>query len=159
MHDLAFVSLDTIAEKDLIDLMNDPAVGRLLPLLRGRFGVEECRAFQAAKRALWEQHGYGPWAFCINGEFAGWGGLQPERGEADFALILHPRFWGWGRRIFMAVKQRAFGEMKLPFITALLPPGRTNAGAIRRFGFVEDGNVEIEGNTFRRFRLDAEPAD
>ena len=148
-----FVPLQDIAEEDLIALMNEPAVGRLLPLLGDGFSAEDCRAFLAAKQALWDEHGYGPWAFLIDGAFAGWGGLQPEQGEADFAMVLHPRFWGWGRQIFALVKARAFGEMGLASITALLPPTRTNANAIKRFGFVEDGSVDVDGERFRRFRL------
>jgi len=29
----------------------------------------------AGKEKLWAEHGYGPWAFLIDGKFAGWGGL------------------------------------------------------------------------------------
>ena len=53
---------------------------------------------------MWDEHGYGPWAFIINGEFAGWGGLQPEQGEADFALVLHPDFWGWEKGFIIKPK-------------------------------------------------------
>lgn len=136
--------------------MNDPAVGRFLPLLAGEFTAEDCRAFLAAKQSLWDQHGYGPWAFRIDGRFAGWGGLQPEEGEADFALILHPDYWGWGRRIFDLVRRQAFGPMGLSSITALLPPARSNARAIARLGFLEDGEVRIGGQVFRRYRLTAD---
>lgn len=153
--DLTFVSLNAIPERDIIALMNEPAVGRLLPLLGERFTDEDCRTFLAAKQALWDTHGFGPWAFRIDGEFAGWGGLQPERGEADFALILHPKFWGWGRRIFGLIKDRAFGPMGLSSITALLPPNRSNAGAIRRLGFLPDGETSVDGVRFLRFRLSA----
>lgn len=161
LPEVAFVSLNSIREADLIALMNHPAVGRLLPLLGDGFSAADCRAFLAAKQALWDEHGYGPWAFLIDGAFAGWGGLQPEQGEADFAMVLHPKFWGWGRPIFALVKARAFGEMGLASITALLPPSRRNANAIKRFGFVEDGSINVGGQPFRRFRLHGgtEPVD
>lgn len=153
MERIDVVPLSDVPEEALIALMNDPAVVRFLPLLGDRFTSEDCRAFLAAKQALWDEHGFGPSAFLIDGEFAGWGGLQPEDGEADFAMILHPRFWGWGRKIFACIKDRAFGAMGLGSITALLPPTRANANAVRRFGFVEDGSVEVGGQRFRRFRL------
>ena len=50
----------------------------------------------AAREAMEEEHGYGPSAIEVDGQFAGWGGLQPEQGEADFGLALAPRLWGTG---------------------------------------------------------------
>lgn len=32
--------------------------------------------------------------FFVDGQFAGWGGLQQEDGDADLALVLHPDYWG-----------------------------------------------------------------
>ena len=157
MPDLQFVSLSEIDPAEIIALMNLEPVGRLLPLLRGPFTEADCAAFLAAKQALWNEHGYGPWAFAIDGRFAGWGGLQAEEGEADFGLVLHPDFWGWGRRIFERVRDQAFGEMGLASITALLPPARANARAVERFGFREDGAVMVGEARFRRFRLSTNP--
>ncbi len=153
MDDIEFVSLFEVKEQDLIELMTNDKVGRQLPLLDGGFNAVSCRAFLKAKQQLWDTYGYGPWAFRIKGVFAGWGGLQPEQGDADFGLVLDPAFWGWGRKIFHHVKEQAFSQMNLDSITALLPPNRTNANAIKRLGFVEDGQVMIDGQRFQRFRL------
>lgn len=153
MEDVQFVQLSQIKKELIIDLMNDEMVGKQLPLLSNGFSHEDYDAFLKAKKQLWDEHGFGPWAFLIQGNFAGWGGLQPEQGEADFALVLHPKFWGWGRKIFNKVKDQAFGQMNLDSITALLPPSRQNAKAITRLGFVLDGQLSIEGEVFTRFRL------
>jgi ribosomal-protein-alanine N-acetyltransferase len=140
-------------EKQLIDLMNNPLVGKHLPLLGGVFSEENCREFLRSKKQIWEEHGIGPWVVLVNNDFAGWGGLQPENGEMDFALVLHPDFWGYGRKVFDKVKNIAFVDWKLESITALLPIDRPNSKAITRFGFVEDGNYLIDGQQFVRFRL------
>lgn len=153
MPDIELVPLSSIPKQEIVDLMNIPDVGRLLPLLRGGFTMDQCTAFLAAKQAIWDEVGYGPYAFRVDGVFAGWGGLQPEQGEADFALILHPDFWGLGRQIFAAVRDDAFGRLNLPAMTILFPPNRKNARAITRAGFVEDGTVTVDGALFRRFRL------
>ncbi|WP_020591585.1 GNAT family N-acetyltransferase [Kiloniella laminariae] len=153
MDMIKFVRLSEIKEEQIIALMNNELVGRQMPLLAGGFSGESCRAFLKAKEQLWHAHGYGPWAFLIGGEFAGWGGLQPEQGDADFALVLHPRFWGWGRQIFNKVRDQAFNEMGLESITILLPPGRPNSKAVTRLGFVEDGQQSVDGELFMRFRL------
>lgn len=153
MDDLRFVPLSGIDDAQIIDLMNNPMVVRHLPLRNGEFTAEHCRAFRRAKQQLWDRHGFGPRATRIGGVFAGWGGLQPEHGNADFALVLHPDFWGWGLRIFTRVREQAFIEMKLESITALLPPGRQNSAAVARLGFAEEDPVTVDGVRFRRFRL------
>lgn len=153
MNDIAFVSLSEVAEDDIIALMTNPEVGKQMPLLAGGFSRDACRIFLEAKKQMWEQHGYGPWAFLVQGEFAGWGGLQPEHGDADFALVLHPQFWGWGRKIFAKIRDMAFGEMELESFTILFPPSRLNAKAVTRIGFVKDGQLMIDGAEFVRYRL------
>lgn len=153
MNEIKVVHLDEVEEEKIIDLMNNGSVAKYLPLLSGEFSEEDCRTFLRAKKKLWNEHGFGPWAFLIDQEFAGWGGLQPEQGEADFALILHPKYWGWGLKIFREVEDRAFNDMNLSSITALLPPNRQNSKAITRFGFVEEGELKVDGKIFRKFRL------
>lgn len=153
MDDIQLVHLHQIAPQALIDLMNHPRVRQYLPLLKGDFTEQDCQAFLKAKQKLWDEDGYGPWAIVINGHFAGWGGLQKEGGDADFALILHPDYWGWGRRVFHHLVDQAFIELKLTSITILLPPYRPNAKALQRLGFVKEGELVVGGETFLRFRL------
>ncbi len=153
MNEIKFVHLCEIEEQLIIDLMNNEMVGRYLPLLADDFSAESCRTFLKTKKQLWDEHGFGPWAFLIKNEFAGWGGLQSEHGEVDFALVLHPKFWGWGRTIFDEVKDHAFNRMNLSSITILLPPNRQNSKAVTRLGFIEDGELAIEGEVFLRFRF------
>jgi [ribosomal protein S5]-alanine N-acetyltransferase len=125
-----------------------------MPLARGDFDDAACGRFVAGKEKLWEEHGYGPWAFYVDGEFAGWGGLQPEGGDADVGLVLHPDYWGTGRAIYEEIVARAFGEMGFDSVTALLPP--TRAEGLTRLGFESDGETEIGGERFLRYRLLAE---
>jgi len=153
MDEIEFVHLFEIEEEQIIDLMNNDIVGKHLPLLAEKFSAENYRIFLRTKKRLWDEFGFGPWAFLIKGEFAGWGGIQPEQGEADFALVLHPKFWGWGRKVFNKVKDQAFNEMNLPSMTILLPPNRPNSNAVTRLGFVKDDELTIEGEIFLRFRL------
>src|SRR5215203_5910025 len=85
---------------DMINLANDPLVRRHMPLSSGTFDEADYERFVADKERLWEEHGYGPWAFFVDGKFAGWGSLQPEDGDADVALVLNPDYWGTGRAIY-----------------------------------------------------------
>ena len=157
MNKIIFTALEKVPKSDFIDLMNTPKVGHLLPLLNTHFSENDYLQFIEDKKQLWEKHGYGPYAFLIDDVFAGWGGLQYEDGDADFALILHPQFWGCGREIFTLIRDQAFSEMKMSSITALLPPARKNANAIKRLGFLEDGEILITNKLFRRYRLTNPP--
>ena len=153
MSEIQFVHLYEIEEEKFITLMNHEMVGKLMPLLKNVFSKEDYQNFLQAKKELWDTYGFGPLAFIINGEFAGWGGIQPENGEADFALVLHPDYWGWGLRIFKKIKNIAFETMNIDSITILFPPSRTNVKAVTRFGFIKDGELDIAGEKFIRLRL------
>ncbi|MEZ5566632.1 MAG: GNAT family N-acetyltransferase [Gammaproteobacteria bacterium] len=151
-----FKRLTDVDKAEIIDLMNHPSVRRHMPLVTGRFGESECGAFISAKQRLWEEHGYGPWAFVVDGQFVGWGGLQPENGEADVALVLHPDHWGLGRMLYREIIDRAFGEMGLVAVTALLPATRKRVKGLLRLGFQEDGQLVVGGEQFIRYRLKIE---
>lgn len=66
-----FERLTQVAIPDLVTLFNLPEVRRHLPLASGEFTAETCQRFVAAKERIWSEHGYGPWAFRVDGAFAG----------------------------------------------------------------------------------------
>lgn len=150
---LHFRRLSDAAIADIIALNNNPDVLRQMPLGRPDFDERKCKAWVAQKEAQWALNGYGPWAFFVDGQFAGWGGLQQEDGDADLALVLHPDYWGLGRVIFDEIVRRAFQEMGLASITLLLPATRTRIKGILRLGFCLDAEVDIDGTPFSRYRL------
>lgn len=133
--------------------MNDPDVRRHLPLARGHFGTADCERFVAAKEQIWEEHGYGPWAFILGDELVGWGGLQPEGDDADVGLVLHRAHWGAGKVLYEKIVDQAFDELGFDSVIALLPPSRTRVAALRRLGFSDDGQIMIGEELFNRYRL------
>jgi ribosomal-protein-alanine N-acetyltransferase len=153
--EIEFRRLSEADKRDIIDLMNNPLVRRQMPLTSDDFDEAACEAFVAGKEKLLEEHGYGPWAFFIDGKFAGWGGLQPENEDADLGLVLHPDYWGTGKRIYDKILDRAFGAMGFDSVTILFPPSRTRINGILRLGFQPDGETEIGGERFIRYRLHA----
>ena len=145
--------LTEVSHPDLIALMTHSLVRRQMPLTSDIFGDAECDALVTAKERLWVEHGYSPWAFIVDGKFAGWGGLQPENGDADLAMVLHPDYWGAGKILYDEIIKKGFGEMGFKSITILFPPSRTRIKAILRLGFQPDGEAVIEGEKFIRYRL------
>ena len=152
---LEFKRLTEVDLIDIISLNNNPDVLRQMPLGSADFDLAKAKEWVRQKDAQWQQYGSGPWAFLIDQKFAGWGGLQYENGDADLALVLHPDFWGDGKAIYLEIAKRAFISMGLESITILLPPSRTRIKGIFRLGFQPDGEVDIEGARFQRFRLHA----
>jgi [ribosomal protein S5]-alanine N-acetyltransferase len=150
---LEFKRMGEIAPSEYVALNTNPLVMRQMPLSDDSFDDEACREWIQGKEKMWEEHGYGPWAFIVDGKFAGWGGLQPEAGDADLGLVLHPDYWGMGKVIYDEIIHRAFGEMGFESVTILFPPTRTRVKGILRLGFQPDGEVEIEGERFIRYRL------
>ncbi len=150
---LEFKRLPDVDPSKLIALFRDPRVRRYMPLTHDNFDEAACAEWIEGKESMWREHGFGPWAFFVDGEFAGWGGLQPEQGDADLGLVLHPDHWGKGRIIYDEIIRRAFGEMGFESITILLPLTRTRVKGVLRLGFLPDGELEVDGERFARFRL------
>lgn len=150
---LEFKRLPEVDPSDITELMNNPQVRKEMPLTKDNFNEDDGKAFVAGKERLWQEYGFGPWAFFIDGQFAGWGGVQPEAGEADLALVLHPKFWGMGKRIYDEIIKRAFGEMGLKSVVIFFPPSRTRVRGLQRLGFVQDGEMVFGNERFIRYRL------
>ena len=146
--------LTEIDKSEVIELMNNSLVRRHMPLLKGGFRDVDYDALIAAKERLWTDFGYGPWAFVVDGRFAGWGGLQPENGEADLSLVLHPDYWGIGKTIYAEIMDRAIEKMGFETVTLLLPPTRKRTKGLSRMGFRKDGELVVGGERFIRYRLD-----
>ena len=94
----------------------------------------------------------------MDGKFAGWGGLQPESGEAELVLVLHPDFWGLGESIYHKIIAEGFEQMRFESVIVLLPPTRRRDRVLKRLGFLSEGEVELYGERFLRYRLYA-PTD
>ncbi|MGD1938111.1 MAG: GNAT family N-acetyltransferase [Cyanophyceae cyanobacterium] len=150
---IIFTRLTKVPPAAIIDLMNDSAVRRHLPLAQDEFGTVECDRFVAIKERMWEEKGFGPWAFMLDGEFIGWGGLQPEDNDVDVGLVLRRKYWGAGPILYRRILTYAFEDLCVGSVTALLPPSRTRVSALRRLGFHEDGEVVIQDQRFLRYRL------
>ena len=137
-----FKRLTEVDSSEIIELMNNPLVRRHMPLATSCFGESDCEEFIA------------PWAFVVDGQFVGWGGLQRENGEADLGLVLHPDHWGLGKTLYSEIIRRAFGEMGFEAVTVLLPPTRKNIKGLLRLGFRKNGQLEVADKTFLRYRLE-----
>jgi [ribosomal protein S5]-alanine N-acetyltransferase len=143
---------------EIIHLMNNSRVREQMPLARETFDHQIALDFVKVKEQLWQDHGYGPWGLFIDKQFAGWGGLQPEMGEVDLCLVLHPTFWGSGKSIVYMILKKAFREMKKESVIILFPTTRTRTNGILRLGFKQEKEIDLHGERFILYRLSAKHA-
>jgi ribosomal-protein-alanine N-acetyltransferase len=152
---IEFVRLTRVPRPAVVALLNEPRNTRHMPLA-GQFSEAEAADWVADKDRQWDEHGYGPWAVLVDGDFAGWGGFQHEDNGADFALVLTPGQWGNGAEIARAALDRGFADLGLEDVIIALPATRHPARAVARWGFVPDGEVSHGGAGFQQFRLTRE---
>ncbi|MGJ3351910.1 GNAT family N-acetyltransferase [Providencia sp. Je.9.19] len=150
---IQFERLSQISSEKIIALNTHPLVLKHMPLGDTLFDDEYCCGWIAGKEQHWQQYGYGVWAIVIDGDFAGWGGLQNEADDADLALVLHPTFWGYGPLIIKKMIQNAFDTLGILSVTIHLPLSRNKLAPILSYGFVEEALVDFDGIPFKRYRL------
>jgi GNAT acetyltransferase-like protein len=153
-REISFVRLPDVSPDEILAHMSDPRVAEHMPLLTFSWDAETVAGFVAAKESCWARDGLGHWAILCDGAYVGWGGFQKEGDEWDFGLVLNPDAFGLGQRIARKALAFARQDARIPFVTFLLPPSRTKLGALARLGatFVED--IDYEGSSFMKFRLE-----
>ena len=152
--DISFVRLSEIDPVEIAAHMSDPRVAEHMPLLTSTWDTAAAVQFVAHKESCWARDGLGHWAFLQNGRYVGWGGFQKEGEDWDFGLVLKPDAFGLGRRITRKAIAFAVSDPRIPYVTFLLPPSRKNLGALDKLGARPLGQVDYDGEVFRKFRLD-----
>lgn len=153
MTKITFSRLSTVPVEDIAAHMSDPVLAHHMPLLQGAWDAQRAADFVAMKEARWAQDGLGHWAILSDGAYVGWGGFQREGPDWDFGLVLKPLAFGLGAKITKQALEFARGDTRIPSVTFLLPPSRTNLGALTRMGTEFEGEVTLDGALFRKYRL------
>ncbi|WP_298430132.1 GNAT family N-acetyltransferase [uncultured Jannaschia sp.] len=154
--EITFTRLPAIDPGDIRDHMSDPRVAEHMPLLTSEWDDAAVTKFVAMKEASWRRDGLGHWAFLIDQAYVGWGGFQKEGDEWDYGLVLKPEFFGLGVRISKKAIAFANSDPRIPFVTFMLPPTRRHLGALGRLGALFVGEVDYDGSTFLKYRLNTE---
>lgn len=151
---IQFVRLSEIALNEIVQHMSDPRLKEHMPLLSGAWDYDTARTFVAGKEACWERDGLGHWAILVDGKYVGWGGFQKEGDEWDFGLVLKVDRFGLGVSIVKRAIAFARADVRIAYVTFLLPPTRRKLGALKRIGAISVGMVEYSGESFLKYRLE-----
>ncbi|PTX56401.1 acetyltransferase (GNAT) family protein [Litoreibacter ponti] len=154
--EIRFTRLSDIEQAEILVHMSDPRVAEHMPLLRFDWDAATVAGFVAKKEECWARDGLGHWAFLSDDRYVGWGGFQKEGDEWDFGLVLRPDAFGLGVRIARQAIDLAMTDERIPYVTFLLPPSRTNLRALERLGARQVGEIEYDGETFLKFRLETD---
>jgi RimJ/RimL family protein N-acetyltransferase len=152
--EIEFARLPEIEPAEIAAHMSDPRMAEHMPLLTSGWDVQTVAEFVESKERHWDRDGLGHWAILSGGRYVGWGGFQKEGDEWDFGLVLKPDAFGLGRRIAQKAIGFAIADTRIPFVTFLLPPSRKHLGALTRLGARPVGEIDYEGATFFKFRLE-----
>ena len=152
-HQIEFTRLPEIDPTEIIAHMSDPRIAEHMPLLTSGWNETTVANFVTAKEECWSRDGLGHWAILSNNKYVGWGGFQREGDEWDFGLVLKPDSFGLGACILRKAINFAISNERIPFVTFLLPPSRRNLGALKRLGAKFIGEIECDGSTFLKYRL------
>lgn len=146
--------LTDVSLEDIVSHMNDRRVAEHMPLLTSKWTHEDAKEFVSTKERTWQRDGLGHWAILSGGAYVGWGGFQKEGEDWDFGLVLMPDHFGLGIEISRKAIEFAGADPRIDFVTFLLPPSRKNLGALYRVGAEFVGNIEYDGEVFKRYRLE-----
>lgn len=151
---IEFVRLTDVSLEDIVVQMNDPRVAEHMPLLTSKWTREDAKQFVTAKEETWQRNGLGHWGILSEGAYVGWGGFQKEGEDWDFGLVLKPEDFGLGMPITRKAIAYAKADSRIDFVTFLLPPSRKNLGALVRGGAEFIGNIDYNGEVFKKYRLE-----
>ena len=153
-HVITFARLPDISPDLIAAHMSDPRVAEHMPLLTSEWDRAAVAKFVAAKEECWRRDGLGHWAILCDGTYVGWGGFQREGDEWDYGLVLKPGSFGLGMRIWKRAFEFAIADERIAFVTFLLPPSRKKLRGLARLGATFVGEVDYDGATFLKYRLD-----
>ena len=113
---VTYVSLGEVNQTVLLDLMNDDKLRAHL-VDHPKFTEETLEFWVMEKTRIDAANGYRVRAILVNGNIAGWCGIQPDGEGAELAIILSSSYWGSGLRVFrdMIRWSRELGHQEVVF--------------------------------------------
>ena len=137
-------------------LITDPAVTKHMPLAMSNYTDEWIRNWVISKSNTWDDESLGPWSIWVEGEFAGWAGLEPDGDDLSLGIVTHKRYWGLGREIVAEVVKKWPKTLTSNRIVVEFPLSRKSGKWASKLPISLIGGIEIEGQVFEKYELDLE---
>lgn len=99
MSSIEFPSLSQVDPNALMSVLNEDVL-RVHLVDHDYFDAESIRAWVEGKTKVDAQPGCRIRAVQIDGDVAGWCGIEPDDGSFELSIVIAQRFWGSGLSIF-----------------------------------------------------------
>ena len=135
-------------------------VFKTLPYVGGHYSDEWIAGWIERKAETWPNPAFGPWSVWVDGEFAGWAGVEPDGPNLSYGIVLLKKFWGFGSE----VTQKAIGLIRESFPDAdsmqiELPESRGSERFAKRLGLLFVGTIEMSGHKFMKYEFPLKMSD
>ena len=99
MDNLEYLKFEEVSPHDFLPVLNSPKIRKHL-IEHELFTLDSLNDWMASKKDVNSMAGCKVRAICVDGEVAGWCGIQFEGGKYEIAIIIDDKYWGLGKRVF-----------------------------------------------------------
>lgn len=150
MPSFSFPSLSEISATALMEILNEDSIRSHL-IDHPPFDEQSIAAWVADKDAADRSPGCRVRAVLIDGELAGWMGIQPDVDGHELAIVITQRFWGLGISLFRVLMQWA-AELEHKEVVFHLLDSRREYKALQRMA-ARVTHTEWSGRRFTSYWL------
>ena len=99
MSNIRYINLTEVEPELLLPILNKPSTRtHLMP--HDEFGLASVTSWVDSKSEVDAQKGCRVRAILVEGNLAGWCGIQLEQGKYELAIVLEDNYWGIGKNVF-----------------------------------------------------------
>ncbi len=150
MPNIEFQCLDAFEPKEFLAFLNSAKVRRHL-VQHHQFDEAAAAQWLAAKLSIDEMPGCRLRAVCVDGELAGWCGIQPDDAGYELAVVLDERYWGIGLEVYRSMMAWA-AELGHKFVNVHLLATRPEYRFLRKMA-TSVTRGDWQGEAFISYRL------
>jgi len=99
MSTVEYPEFNKIKPSDFLPLLNSKKIRKHL-IEHELFTIDTLTAWMHSKMEVDATSGCKVRGIVLDGELAGWCGVQLEEGKYELAIIIDDKFWGLGKRVF-----------------------------------------------------------
>ena len=148
---IGYHPFDAVSASAMADFLNQPQIRTHL-IEHPLFDEPAAQSWMNSKQALDQKPGCRLRLVFIDGEFAGWCGIQPDEQGVELAIVIAPGFWGAGIRIFKTMLQWA-SELRHEWVVFHLLDSRKQYRALAKLASRVERHT-WEGREFRTYVIE-----
>ena len=150
---IRFKDLFSPSTNHWLDLFNNKKVRRHMPLAEVSVDADWINNWINHKVAASENSPFKIHSIWINGNFAGWAGIQVDNEDYELAIVLSPNYWGAGKILFQKLINEFEDSEVDKNLYIYLPLTRNTRQIAERFNLEEIGYFEPNNIGFTKLKI------